>query len=666
LVNTNKEEPHKGNNKLLLIPPLPNLHSQDQADHFMPLGIFALMASLKDQGIEAALLTPSRRLYTGDDYKDLVQEIIYTGSPVVGFSTWCVSYATSLILAEKIKIKDPSVTILFGGPHASVTAFETLKKYPFVDFVLKGEADESLPLFMSAFQIGNKQELFSIPGLMFRHPKTQEVVASDVKTAIPDMNVLPMPAYHLCKTKTVKLDVGRGCPFRCTYCSTSDFFSRKFRTRSVNQIMNEMDHCYKTMGITSFGFSHDNFTCSKQFVLDLCGSLHEYFKENRISFKWTCSSRPDTVDEEMLIAMKKAGCTNIFFGIESGSEEIQKCIRKNLKMDKVLDVAQICHEQGIRMNASFMGGFPEEETNDIDETIRMMIKLAGLGARVQVSLLSLLPGTPLYKLYHDQLKLDGRFSDFSAYRPTEAEWEMIQEDPGLFSSFYYLPNQNFKRDHLFAFSRLVNDLREFPKTCQFLASRFLEDLNRQALFTPIMEALEKYRTHNPEFTELLFVIDQLNHLLSQRSDLERDERNQDILVMESAQAIVKRKFLVHRIPEIWTNNDTDNGQIEKTNLIVLPHWVVIKSHTDISNVFDIVKDNFKDFKSERYYYLVFAVNERKSGINQLTEAEYEVCKKIKTTTVIENIQRNAHIMKEVSIQNLFRWLQVKKLLAYTN
>ena len=655
-------------NGILLIPPLPNLHFQEQTDHFMPLGLFTLAANLKKNHFGISIFKPSRRLSSKKDYQEVAREILSDKPTIIGFSTWCVSYATSLILAENIKKVDPSITILFGGPHASVTAEETLMKYPFIDFILKGEADDSLPLFLSVFFNKQKWDYSAVPGLVYLDSKSRKVTYSDHPILIPDIRRLPMPLYQLAKSKTIKLDVGRGCPYHCTYCSTSDFFSRKFRIKSVDQIIREMDYCYTSMGTTSFGFSHDNFTCNRRFILDFSITLQKYCEKHQVKFTWTCSSRPDTVNEEMLKAMKKAGCTTIFFGIESGSVGIQKIIRKNLKMETVLKVAKICQEQKIQINASFMAGFPGEKTRDIDETLKLMVKLINKGARVQISLLSILPGTHLFNQYKTKLKLDGRFSDFSAYRPTEMEYEMIEKETNLFSSFYYLPNTTLKRDQLFSLSRLVNDLREFHKTAQIISRELIDSLSKREIFTDLISALETYKTNNPKFSELLFLIDQLSNLTQHLYIGKLPDNIKDILVTETAIAVVKRNFLVHRVSDMFRVMEKKSTKRQKESIIfVLPHWTVFKTQNDISSIFKLDSKSFikpGEIESNGFYYLAYAHNERQTKLKRIKKDEYKVSKNFKTASLEEISKINREIMTEENIYKLLESFQNYRLITY--
>ena len=510
----------------------------------MPLGLMALMAGLNQENFRVELYKPVVRIFNRRDFKRVARDILSRGPSSIGFSTWCVSYTTSLLIAGHVKKANPGIIVIFGGPHASETDILTLDTYPFVDYILRGEADQSLVTLLTILLNRNQQQEFpNVPGLTYRDASSGKIKRSTVDCSIPDLDLLPLPAYEMASGKTVKLDIGRGCPFKCSYCSTSNFFSKKFRVKSALRVLDEIDYCYKETGLTSYGFSHDMFTADKKYIFSLCNELNKYSGRKGAPIPWTCSSRPDTVNFELLKKMKDAGCQTIFFGIESGSAKIQKSIKKNLKLDKVVKVAEWCSELGIQMIASFMAGFPDEQEEDIDHTIRMILRLIDKGAKPQISLLSVLPGTEIYKQYYKNLEFDGRFSDFSAYQPTRAEYKMIKYGPVLYSSFHYLPLENLSRDHLYALSRLVNNIREFPYISKILASYFSQDLDQVQLFRSLMDNLDKYRKKNKRYTELFFLMDIMESLVEYAGENGLPAYSRDLLVAESAQVVVKRKYL---------------------------------------------------------------------------------------------------------------------------
>ncbi|MBT6005518.1 MAG: hypothetical protein HOG79_07350, partial [Prolixibacteraceae bacterium] len=280
----------------------------------MPLGLLNLTTFLKSGKNHIKIYEPKFRLIYNENYKNTAADILKAKPNLIGFSTWCIAYPISLLIAKAIKSIDPKVPIIFGGPQASILANETLANFPFIDFVLKGEADLSFPLFIEELWKPNPN-FASISGLVYRDLKGN-ILNNKLDRQTINLDNLPFPSYDVVpKSKIFKLDVGRGCPFKCTYCSTNDFFSKIYRVKSANRIVAEMTTAFEEMKITNFSFAHDMFTLNKKFILELCNKLINLKKENNIKFIWTCSARIDCVTNEMLIQMQKAGCQSIFFGI---------------------------------------------------------------------------------------------------------------------------------------------------------------------------------------------------------------------------------------------------------------------------------------------------------------------------------------------------------------
>jgi len=196
---------------ILLIPPEINpIFSEDKK--FMPLGILSLTSCLRKRGFNPLIYKPFIKLFNKVDFLNAANHILANNPRFLGFSTWCNTFATSVLVAEQIKSLNPEVVIIFGGPQASIIPSEILKEFSFIDFVLCGEADQTLPELLLELDKEDKN-LSRIPGLFFRNVKN-EIIGNQNSGFIPDLDVLPIPAYDLIPdTEVIKLDVGRGCPF---------------------------------------------------------------------------------------------------------------------------------------------------------------------------------------------------------------------------------------------------------------------------------------------------------------------------------------------------------------------------------------------------------------------------------------------------------------------
>ena len=531
---------------IVLVPPvIDSIYAWD----YMPLGLLTLVAANRSFGISTKIYKSQKSFIKDFDFQGIAKELLESNPKIIGFSTWCITYPTSLVIAREIKKQNPEIKIIFGGPQASILGNETLAEFDFVDFVLSGEADYTIPklcklLLTGAFSVS---DFAKIPGLFYKAENNK--IYSTPPFPVQDLDSLPVPAYDIVsKNHTLKLDVGRGCPYQCTYCSTNNFFSHKYRTKSPVRIVDEIADTYKNYGIYKFSFAHDLFTLKKQFVFEVCERLGKISRILNRKFKWTCSARIDSVTEEMLSAMAKAGCKAIFFGIESGSEKIQKSIQKKLEIGEVYKVAEICRKVGIKMYASFIFGFPDETKDDLEKSLHSIIKLTTNGAFVQVSELSLLPRTPLYKEFKDKLIYDGRYSNFSGSIFSAPEKELIIKYPYIFSSFYYLPVPLLEREQLHELTIIINFLSDFRETLFLLKTQIEYELEKNELIVIYKQYYEDLKNHIQNGLPVsAWLIQKLIQLIVSAKKVVSFKSLLDVFSYEAAKSMVQARFISQRI-----------------------------------------------------------------------------------------------------------------------
>jgi len=218
--------------------------------------------------------------------------------------------------------------------------------------------------------------------------------------------------------------------------------------KSAEKIIEEMRRLNHEYGFNSFKLTHDNFTTNRNDVIDFCQAASE---AGISDLRWGCSSRIDTVDKELLQIMKDSGCEGIFFGIESGTARMQKIIKKDIPVRAIDPIINSALELDIHCGVSTIVGFPEEDWDDVSATIDIFLRFAGIKkALPQMHILSPQPGTEILEHYSGKLEYDGWFPDrahFNNWTP-KSEHNLVKAHPNLFSSFYYLPNNQVKRDDL--------------------------------------------------------------------------------------------------------------------------------------------------------------------------------------------------------------------------
>ncbi|MFZ5823909.1 MAG: B12-binding domain-containing radical SAM protein [Bacillota bacterium] len=377
-------------------------------------------------------------------------QILENPAPVLGFTSMCGSYAAALRIARECKRLDPSRFILFGGPHASFVDVDTLQRFGFVDAIVIGEGEQTLLELLQALDSG--QSLHYIQGLTFRDG--DRVVQTERRPVVNDLDLLPFPAFHLIpnvdayyegeSVRFMEIEAGRGCPFNCNFCSTSLFFTRRYRVKSPQRIVAEMRWLKEHWNIQSFGLLHDNLTSRKEKVRELCRFIMDTGEE----FEWFCSSRADTIDRDLINTMTEAGCRGVFFGVETGSPDMQKAVGKRSNLDNATETFADLVAAGLDSTASFIIGFPEESLTQLEETLTMALKLRLLGIKeVQLHPLSALPGTRILAEHVDRLRFQSHLLTFhditSVIDMTETEMEWIEQHRHIFSNFYAITPMHY-------------------------------------------------------------------------------------------------------------------------------------------------------------------------------------------------------------------------------
>jgi len=444
-----------------------------------PVGILSLAAVLEAKGLQPEVVDLNRVYYSWlqDSHRNKTDFCSFAGDyfaardfDFFGFSTVCSSYPVTLRIAAEVKRAHPKSVIVLGGPQASVVDVSTLSAYPWLDLVVRGEAEQTLPDLVDALA-GNRR-LEAIPGITFRRDEDGEIVRNPAAPLVADLDALPFPAFHLFPDvrhcRHFPLELGRGCPFSCTFCSTNDFFRRNFRLKSPAQMVADMRRVKQTYGINSFELVHDMFTVDRKRVVAFCEALLENKRKNpEDDFIWGCSARTDCVDEELIELMSKAGCRGIFFGIETGSKRMQKIIDKGLELNDSAERVRSCDKYKINTAVSLMAGFPDETMDDLRDTAAFFVdSLRYDHADPQLSILAPLAGTPISTQHKDALVLNDDVADMS-YRGWRQEIEdhsMIAAHPEIFSSFYAAPLPHLDREFLKELRDfLLNGMRAFRR-----------------------------------------------------------------------------------------------------------------------------------------------------------------------------------------------------------
>lgn len=411
-------------------------------------GTLLLATILKQKGLDVSLYRFCEADMNGgfETFVDeSVNNIIAKNPKIISFYCRCDCFMANIRIAEKIRKQQPHIPIVFGGPQADASCREVLRELPWVDYCCCGEGEETVyPLFSSILK-GESPDF--VDGLAYRDDEGNIIVNKRPVLSM-SLDELPFTDYSFVNPKSIfesadgkktfPMEVGRGCPFNCAYCSTCLFWKRRFRIKSPKRIVAEMVRIHNEYERKRFYFNHDLFTANKKNVLEFCKEL----KKSGLEVNWSCSSRIDTIDEEMIDAMVEAGMNGIYFGVETGSPRMQKIINKNLDLQRVVNTCRILCDKNVMVTTSFMYGFPEETEEDIDFTLRLVYELKEMGVKeIQFHLCAILPGTEYYEKYRDQLVFGRTFSNIVGNFGVAENYDFICEHKDLFPFYYEYHNE---------------------------------------------------------------------------------------------------------------------------------------------------------------------------------------------------------------------------------
>lgn len=378
---------------------------------------------------------------------ETVQNILTRKPCIVSFYCRCDCFLANIKIAEKLKEADSNIIIIFGGPQADALSLETISTLPFVDYCCSGEGETTIYPLVKALLA--KEDTTHIAGLTYR-TKDGQVKENPRPALIKDINDLPHIDYSIIpadimdaeKNPEILIETGRGCPFNCAYCSSSIFWQRTFRSKSPERIVDEIENLYNSYGFRVFTFPNDLFAVNKKQVMAFCEEL----KKRQLDIRWICSSRVDTLDEEVIRCMAQAGLKKVFLGIESGSERIQKAIHKNINRDKVLEICRTLKKYGVTTVSSFMYGFPDETEADLELTAQLASEIYSMGlTQIQFHLCAILPGTEFYNTYKDELSFAQTQSNIVGDFGVAENMDFINEHLELFP-FYFEYSSPLRKD----------------------------------------------------------------------------------------------------------------------------------------------------------------------------------------------------------------------------
>lgn len=466
------------------------------------IGSLILAKKVKDAGYTTRILRFWEALPTFD-YETfrttLLNLIIKINASIVSFYCRAEEYHIILDLSMRIKEQRPKTYIVLGGPQAELTAEKTLQQYSSIDYVCCGEGENTIVPLLKYLINNSLDRADAIAGLVYRN-KNGQITKNTSPKLLPDeycrgynyYDMISSDVIH--RSKYLTIDVGRGCPFACTFCSTKTFWKQKYRLRNLDDIIDEIKYVKANFGDKIYSFTHDLFTSDKHRVLEFCKKL----KLLNFDIEWTCSSRIDCVDKNLIDKMISVGLKSIYYGIETGSESMQHRINKKLKIAECIDTVSYSIKKGLNVTTSFIVGFPDETDYELEDTLRLIHRFVKLGADVQLHSLQFESGTKIFDEFKNSLKLDSEHlrKSFGAVEMTS----YIERDCDNFSIFWNYPSRLRKETKLLETFHSI--LKVFPIAYTTLFDFFITNEFKYCFFYKLFISLVEDSINKFELTNI--------------------------------------------------------------------------------------------------------------------------------------------------------------------
>lgn len=383
------------------------------------------------------------------DMEKTLHKVITARPDIIFMETTTPSIEADYISLLKLKEKT-GARIIIGGPHATYFHKEVLQECEAVDIVIRHEFDTKI-----AGVVSNIDNLHQIDGITFRDgsriiDKGDGTMCNDLDSLpLPDRDVIPWGWYleaWYSRTPFMNMMTSRGCPYHCAFCLwPQSMYGHKQRFRSLDNVFYEIRYLKDRYGLREINIDDGTFTTRKERVIEFC----ERMQKDNLRIIWTCNGRVDNLDDEMLKAMKKAGCKMIRLGVESGSQEVLDKIKKGLTLEQVERGVKLVKKHGIQALGGFMFGFPYDTRESVEKTIAFAKKISP--DQVQFSINMSYPGTSLYEYALDNnLLLAKSFKEFDmTFGPVVKTVDMSRDElkPILsraYKEFYFRPAYMFQ------------------------------------------------------------------------------------------------------------------------------------------------------------------------------------------------------------------------------
>ncbi len=394
-----------------------------------PLGICHLASMTRQAGYPSAILD-APALAIGID--DMVQRTLEARPRHIAVTATVIAIERAADYARKLREAGFDGTIILGGAQLAAAPYETMRLAPEFDIGLLGEGELTIVELLNTLEGGGNLE--EVAGLLVR--KDDEVIMTAARSPIQNLDALPFPAWELLPqplsqfyrpaaftTKSLpsfSMITSRGCYAKCTFCDRA-VFGNLVRNHSAAYVLDMMEVLYRQYGIREFAIADDLFIVFKQRLVDIC----EGIIERGLKVSWSCNARVDHVTDDITKLMRRAGCWQIAYGVESGAEEILQAIEKGTSMEKIKEAIRVTRRNGIRVRGYFMLGSPGETEETMQKTIDF-VKDVHIDD-FQLTYFTPLPGSEIYDTAEQYGAFERNNSSLNYWQATFVPYGLTRE-----------------------------------------------------------------------------------------------------------------------------------------------------------------------------------------------------------------------------------------------
>ena len=371
---------------------------------------------------------------------------------IAGITATTPVIGAALCIAELVKIHTKALTVI-GGMHATLMPEECAGN-EFVDIVVFGEGEKTIIELLEAIE--GRMDLSGVKGLVFK--KDGKIIRNEGREPIQDLDALPFPARHLFRNQrytypdalrfpAFPIITSRGCPGNCTFCTAKFMHGKRFRNRSAENILDEIELLVKDYGAKEIHVWDDNFITNRNRVFKFRERIIQ--RKIKVLFSFPNGIRADFINREILQALKDIGTYSIAIGVESGNQRILDGIQKGIKLEQIETAFKLAKELKLETWGFFLLGLPGEDAGTMKETIDFSIKLDPDIAKFHI--LKPYPKSAVY----EQLKADGLIIDENYIHygihtkpvhklPTVSQDELLEWQQKAYRRFYMRPSKILK------------------------------------------------------------------------------------------------------------------------------------------------------------------------------------------------------------------------------